>query len=104
MGAEIVWPPIEADGGARRIGVLRFGPFFAAASRRDPYDGCGTVEDWGARCVIGPLAGEITEQDRNDILDACAGWGFREADVERRGVWWTYDLTARPFRRCRKGA
>jgi hypothetical protein len=80
---------------------LRFGPFFKSSKARDPYAGCGTVEDWGEHCVIGPISGDFTEQDRNDILEACAGWGFLRARVERKGKLWEYDLTARPFKRRR---
>lgn len=85
-----------------RAAALRFGPEFQASIRRDPYVGCGTVEDHGDYCVIGPLAGEMTTRDRDEILECCAAWGFGRALVERRGAQWEYDLTARPFRRVRK--
>lgn len=99
MGAEIVWP---AELGALRVGALRFGPAFQAYAGRDPYAGCGTVEDHGEVCVIGPLAGEFDAQDWDDILDACAGWGFQRAEFERHGRLYQVDLTVRPFR-MRKG-
>jgi hypothetical protein len=98
MPAEIVWP---AEHGARRVGVLRFGPFFQQSASRDRYAGCGTIEDHGDHCVIGPLGGDLTATDWNDIGEACAAMGFNRARVERHGRLWEYDLTARPFKRKR---
>ncbi len=101
MGAEIVWPPSPAEGGPVRRGALRFGPFFRRSEQRDDYDGCGTVDDYGDRCVIGPVAGSFTERDWTDILEACAGWGFKRAEFERHGMTFEVDLTVRPFKQRR---
>lgn len=94
MGAEIVWSVV-------RSGPVRFGDLFKSSAARDRYNGCGTVEDHGEYCVIGPLAGKMTPQDHDDILDCCAGWGFKRAKVERRGKAYEYDLTAKPYKRTR---
>lgn len=94
MGAEIVWSTVKS-------GPVRFGRLFQSSAERDPYSGCGTVEDHGTFCVIGPLAGQMDAQDHDDILECCAGWGFKQAKVERRGKTYVYDLTVKPYRRVR---
>jgi hypothetical protein len=58
------------------------------------------IEDAGeGLCVIGPLAGALTPQDRDDILKSCADSGFTRARVERNGKHWEYDLTKQPYKR-----
>lgn len=93
MGARIEWP-----GG--RLGVIRFGPQHQRAENRDPYRGCGVLEDLGrGLCLIGPIRGEFTPDDHQAILEACLRAGFRRARVERRGKLWEYQLTEKPYRR-----
>jgi hypothetical protein len=95
MGAELHWPD------AFRIGVIRFGPKFQTSENRDPYSGVAVVEHCDTYCVIGPVAGAMTRDDHDAILDQCANAGFLRAHVERNGRRWIYDLTKRPFKRSR---
>lgn len=98
MGAEIQW----LDG---PHGVIRFGPDFHSSKDEDDYTGSGYAkpdeEDPTTVCVIGPLSGEMSRRDHDDILAACAEKGFLRAKVRRHKRWHCYDLTARPFRRVR---
>jgi|SoiMethySBSTD1v2_1073268.scaffolds.fasta_scaffold58090_4 hypothetical protein len=98
MGAEITWPQ------ARRVGTIRFGADFHQSETRDPYSGCAILEDHGDHCVIGPLAGALTEADHNAILERCHEQGFTRVRVERRGKHYEYDLAVRPFQRRRIAA
>ncbi len=95
MGAEIVWSVV-------RSGPVRFGRMFRSAETHDEYSGCGTVEDHGEFCVIGPLGGKLSRQDHDDILECCAGWGFKHAKMTRtrkdRIETLVCDLLARPFK------
>ena len=96
MPAEIEW-----NSGAKRSGIIRFGPEFRSAHNRDPWSGVMSIKDHGDWCDLFAVAGKITRQDVDDVLAACADAGFAEAYEERNGKRWAYDLTERPYKRRR---
>ena len=84
---------------AVRVGVIRFGLGHIDWRNQDPYDGIAVVLDLGGhRCSIGPLAGVMPSGTHDAILDLLSA-EFRVADVCRRGKWFRYTLTSKPYDR-----
>lgn len=100
MGAEIIW----RDG---PHGIIRFGRDFRSSADEDDYTGSGHVrpdeDDPLTVCIIGPVSGEMSRKDHDEILDRCREKGFLRARVRRHGKDWEYDLTVRPYRRAPAG-
>lgn len=93
MGASLQWP------WAIRVGVIRFGPNHLDWQTADPYTGVAVVLDRGNGVAsICGLAGDMPPETYDIVMDILAA-EFKVLDVSRRGRWFRYDLTAKPYTR-----
>jgi hypothetical protein len=84
----------------RPVLVLRYGKDFKGYG--DPYEGCGVSEIIDHEtALLGPIAGPMNQQRRDDILDAHRMLNFERVLSLRPSGLWVYDITEYPYRRQR---